>query len=116
MYCKHCGAQIPDNAQFCAHCGSSTGNIPQQNYQQNTSQQNHSTNTHNESKTAIGVVMGLFLGVIGLVIGILMYPEGTVARKTFLKAWLITYLVGIGVAFVGSFLMSFIMINALPYY
>lgn len=40
---------------------------------------------YNESKTGIGVVLGLFLGIIGLIIGICIYPEGTVARKTFIK-------------------------------
>ena len=42
---------------------------------------------YNESKAGIGVVLGLFLGIIGLIIGICIYPEGTVARKTFIKAW-----------------------------
>lgn len=26
MFCKHCGAQVPDNAKFCASCGKPTGN------------------------------------------------------------------------------------------
>ena len=26
MYCKHCGNQIDDNAQFCSGCGKSTKN------------------------------------------------------------------------------------------
>ena len=21
MFCKHCGAQVPDDAKFCIHCG-----------------------------------------------------------------------------------------------
>lgn len=25
MFCKHCGAQVPDNAKFCASCGKPTG-------------------------------------------------------------------------------------------
>ena len=50
-----------------------------------------------EPKTGMGVVMGLFLGLIGLIIGICLYKEGTVARKTFIKSWLITYFVTLAV-------------------
>ena len=27
MFCKHCGKQLPDNAQFCDGCGQSTGAV-----------------------------------------------------------------------------------------
>ena len=32
-YCPNCGAQLPDNANFCSVCGARTG-APQQPYQQ----------------------------------------------------------------------------------
>lgn|GEM_PF-3301094 len=25
MYCKQCGAQLPDGANYCPNCGASTG-------------------------------------------------------------------------------------------
>lgn len=37
----------------------------------------------------MGVLMWHFLEIIGIAI----YPEGTVARKTFIKAWLTTFLI-----------------------
>ncbi len=33
-YCPNCGAQLPDNANFCSNCGTRFGAVPQQNYQQ----------------------------------------------------------------------------------
>ncbi len=35
MYCKYCGAEIPDDANFCSKCGRSLngGNSPVQGYQ-----------------------------------------------------------------------------------
>lgn len=32
-YCPNCGAQLPDNANFCSNCGARFG-APQQPYQQ----------------------------------------------------------------------------------
>ena len=72
----------------------------------------------NESKTGIGVLMGLFLGIIGLVIGICMYPAGTLARKTFLKAWGITFGVCVAILVVCYIIILCVagsMISQLPY-
>lgn len=33
-YCPNCGAQLPDNANFCSSCGTRFNNAPQQQYQQ----------------------------------------------------------------------------------
>ena len=119
MYCKNCGQQIPDDAQFCSSCGYSTGSRPNNNEQNTQPQQTTNTNTqnkeHNEPKTALGVIFSLFLGLIGLLIGILLYPEGTVARNTFIKAWLITYIVTMAITLVGSFLVYIVIMTALPY-
>ena len=81
MFCKKCGNEVNDEAVICIHCGCELDN--------------GKTKDNNQSKTGIGVVMALFLGVIGLIIGICLYPAGTIARKTFIKAWLITYIVEI---------------------
>ena len=78
MYCPKCGNEVNDDAEVCVHCGCSlTKTKPE----------------YKESKTGLGVVMALFLGIIGLIIGIMLYPSGTIARKTFIKAWCITYAV-----------------------
>ena len=67
---------------------------------------------YNESKAGIGVVLGLFLGIIGLIIGICIYPEGTVARKTFIKAWAWTFGVTAVVAVVIVIILYFSVLGA----
>ena len=79
MFCPKCGKEIEDDAVICVHCGRSL-KVEQKDEPQ-----------YQASKSGIGVLLGLFLGLIGLVIGLLMYPQDTNARKTFLKAWGITY-------------------------
>jgi len=83
MFCPKCGKEINDDAQVCVHCGRSVGNEA-------------NDPKYAQSKTGIGVIAGLFLGLFGLFF-LLAYPEGTVARKTFLKAWMITFFVTLGV-------------------
>ena len=101
MFCPKCGKEIADDAVVCIHCGRAV--------EVNQSKKSE----HNESKTALGVVFGMFLGLIGLIIGLCMFPEGTVARKTFIKAWLITFLVEVGVAVLFYFVVIGSFIGAL---
>ena len=88
MFCQKCGAEIDDEAAVCVKCGVSVE--PKTN-----------NSELDEPKTGIGVLMGLFLGLIGLIVGLCLYKEGTIARKTFLKAWGITF--GVCVAVVVLF-------------
>lgn len=82
MYCAKCGTKIPNEESIvCINCGCS---LEKNNIKK--------IEEPDESKTGIGVLLGLFLGVVGLLIGICLYKEGTIARKTFVKSWLITYL------------------------
>lgn len=81
MFCKNCGAEIKDEAVICPSCGCETGN----------KKESIPVLDADKSKTGIGILCGLFLGLIGLIIGICLYKEGSVARKTFLKAWGITF-------------------------
>ena len=82
MYCRNCGKEIDDKAVICIHCGCAVmeNQTPQMNPE------------YAQPKTG----MGILLGLIGLIIGVAIYPEGTIARKTFMKSCLIT--IGISVA------------------
>lgn len=86
MFCPKCGKEINDNADVCIHCGRSL------------KAKTESNPAHNEKKTALGVILGLFLGLIGLIIGMCLYPAGTVARQSFVKAWLITFFSCLGIS------------------
>lgn len=105
MFCKKCGKEVNDDAVVCIHCGCSL-------------KEDENKKEMNESKTGIGVLMGLFLGIIGLVIGICMYPAGTLARKTFLKAWGTTFGVCVAILVVCYIIILCVagsMISQLPY-
>ena len=51
-----------------------------------------------ESKKGRGLLLGFFLGIIGLVIGLCLYKEGTEERKTFMNGWVISFIVYICVS------------------
>lgn len=60
------------------------------NKEQNNQTQQTSTP---ESKTLIGALCGVFIGLIGLVIGLLLYKDGSYERKTFIKGWLWAFVI-----------------------
>ena len=78
MFCKKCGKEIDDEAIVCVHCGCAVEET-KKNTEQDT------------PKTGMGILFGWLLGLIGLIIGLCIYKPDTVARKTFLKAWGITF-------------------------
>ena len=100
MYCRKCGHEIHDEAVVCVNCGCA---VEENSY--------HAKPEHNTSKTVVGVLFALLLGLIGLIIGICMYPEETVARKSFLKAWGITYGVSIGISLLISIVFGAFFMN-----
>lgn len=78
-FCSHCGSEVNPDAVICFNCGCEIRRVEQ-------------NSNYVESKTGIGVVMALFLGLIGLIIGLAIYPQGTNSRKTFLSGFWYTYL------------------------
>lgn len=93
MYCSKCGEEIMDEAVICPKCGCET----------NVKKAQHEY--PDEPKTGMGVLFALLLGVIGLIIGICLYKDGTVARKTFIKGWLITFGVCVALVFVYAMIL-----------
>lgn len=81
MYCKNCGKEVDDNAIACPHCGCAVSRASRSSY--------------GEPKTGLGALLGVFLGIIGLVIGLCLYPADTIERKTFLKGWAIAFVITI---------------------
>lgn len=105
MYCRKCGKEVDDEAVVCIHCGCALREYEQRR-------------EYNEPKTGIGILMGLFLGIIGLIIGICLYPDGTVARRTFMKAWGITFAVcaGIGIiSYICLLIFAGSIIGSIPF-
>lgn len=104
MYCKNCGKEIDDNAYVCIHCGVRVDNKPVQ------------TATEGDSKTGLGVVMALFLGLIGLIIGLCMYKSDSYERQTFVKGWGITFAICTVVAIILYVTVFASLFGALGYY
>lgn len=80
MYCKFCGKEINDDAEVCVHCGKRVKEVVVQE------------KSSSKPKYGTGILLCLFLGLIGLIIGIAIYPFGSVERKTFIKGWLEAYI------------------------
>lgn len=83
MYCRYCGNQLDDNAKFCACCGKKV---------ELRINANSETQVKGESKAVMGAVFVL-LGWIGLIIGILVFRKRPYERDSFIKSWLITYVI-----------------------
>ena len=91
MYCNKCGREIEDDAVMCKYCCNFI------------TKQQTTTAYYGESKTVIGVVLALFLSLLGLIIGLCLYPYMSYERETFMRGWGITMLVVIIAAVVISF-------------
>ena len=89
MFCKYCGKEINDQAVVCVHCGRAVHS--EQEINQSAGQ----------SKKGLGVLLGIFFGLIGLIVGICLYNENSIERKTFINGWII--------GFVGSIAVSIII-------
>ena len=85
MFCERCGKYNSDSEVKCKYCG---GPLSPNEYYRKKGEMKSSG--YGEDKTTVGVLMSLFLGLIGLVIGLLVYDG--YSRETFLKGWLKTFL------------------------
>ena len=77
MFCKSCGKYNPDKESKCKYCGGQLSVKQEVKVKEPV---------YGDDKTTIGVVMNLLLGVIGLIIGVIMYKN--IERQTFLEGWL----------------------------
>lgn len=93
MFCTRCGKYNPDTKEKCIYCG---GELSEK--QTTTSRQTPSKST-DADKTLIGVLLALFTGLIGLVIGLLVFPSGY-ERSSFLSGWVKCYITCIIIAVV----------------
>ena len=72
-----------------------------------SNESNNQGNTNNiqqpqqpESKTLIGALCGVFLGLVGLIIGLLLFKENTMERQTFIKGWIWAFIISAAVSMV----------------
>ena len=65
MYCQNCGKEISGIESFCPSCGKRVGNSS--GYSSNYDQ------TPKEPATLVPFLLGMFLGVLGVVIAVVVY-------------------------------------------
>ena len=106
MYCKNCGKEVNDNAVVCIHCGAAIAK--EKGYD--------CSNLTGESKTGMGVLLGIFLGIIGLIIGLCLYPANSEERRTFLKGWGITFAISIVISIILYASIYSCVIAGISYY
>ncbi|MBQ3047136.1 MAG: zinc ribbon domain-containing protein [Clostridia bacterium] len=106
MFCSKCGKEIDDEAVVCIHCGIQVQRMGQKSITYNQED-------YNQPKIGIGVLLALLLGLIGLLIGILLYPSDTIARKTFIKGWGIAFAISVACLLVFWIVLIFIVLAIL---
>ena len=99
MYCIKCGSELPEEAKFCPNCGAKVGSTSINEkkmsdkdsfiYKDSVVSEKSS---NNEEKNAVGAWLGI-LSIIGLLIGLCMYPPKTIARRSFLRSWSISFFI-----------------------
>lgn len=115
MICKKCGKYNSDNNKVCIYCGGALEQGQKDNksesfyqssaWKQQPQQQYESV----ESKKVEGVVFCLFLGAIGLILGLIIYSDSH-DRSTFTSGWLLTFVMSI-----VSALIIFCAVSCLGY-
>lgn len=116
--CPHCGAQVPDLQHPCPYCGYNTAAANTQNgYQAKKTEEDKPI-----KGTALGVVLALFTGVIGLILCILLGDEqakkaGILTFVISTVAWIvISIIIGIVYSVLLSGLLDELMSSTYYYY
>lgn len=108
MYCSKCGEQIDDEAVICPKCGCATG--------KQLIEQKQNQFTDGKSKKSIGILMGMFLGLIGLIIGLVIYPSGSKDRETFLEGFWIGFVIEIIASIVLGVIIGIYSVKIIDFY
>lgn len=65
------------------------------------------------NKRGIGLLFGFLLGLIGLLIGFCIYPEGTTERRTFMNGWVTAFCASLIIGMFLGILLYFTVFGAL---
>lgn len=135
-YCKKCGGENADDATTCYYCGCTLGkeepqdndrgyvivNSPKPSTQSGNATGNAKPKTtgltgqeEKEIRT-IGILLSFFLSLIGLIIGICIYPPESRKRRAFLDGWvkgfIIDVVLGIIAGIIGGIVIGIMLLVA----
>ena len=110
MYCQKCGKYNSEDKEVCMYCGhhmkdldNSAGKQKKSFYEGSAWQNKQSYQRRDgEDKTGVGIVLSIFLGLIGLLIGLGLYPSYSYSRETFIKGWVKGFIIEIVIAVILS--------------
>jgi hypothetical protein len=83
MYCINCGKEIGNLTEVCPYCG----------FCERANLSNQESLNKKKSKTAMGVLMAIVLGIWGIIVGLLAYNKDDYERETFIKGWAFTLVI-----------------------
>ncbi len=99
MICDKCESNIEDGLDVCCVCGADLNEQRRRECRDNRPV--HSAPARDEeSKAFWGGVCNILFSVIGLIIGLLIYPYQSYARGTFIKGWITMFILKMIAAFV----------------
>lgn len=96
MYCRHCGSDYVDGSKFCQNCGAKLEIEQNQTNKFNSYDEQKAYDSMSEQQKGsalAGVVLVLFLGLIGLIISLYLGPRAK-------KAAIITFIASVAFLFV----------------
>lgn len=94
MFCVRCGKYNPDTKKVCQYCGGELSSST--NYRKSSVEENY----YGGEKTLVGVLMCLFLGLLGLILGLIIYSG--YERDTFIKGWVKAFIVSILIGIIAG--------------
>ncbi len=99
MYCKYCGREENNHAEDCVA----------------RKAQPVQSNEKGQTKRPIGFMFCFFFGLLGLIMGLLMYEQGSYERYTFKKGWLACFVMSLIIALIIGLVAGIALIILLPY-
>jgi len=87
-YCDFCGKEMETETE-CQNCK-----------KKKNSQCRYGEYDPIESKVWIGVLSCVCLSLLGLLLGLLLYPYKTYSRRTFIRGWLYTFIVELSICII----------------
>ncbi len=70
----------------------------------------------NHNKKGVGILLGGFFSLIGLLIGILLYEKNEEEKSTFIKGWIVGFVISIVVGVIFGIIVYINAMNAVDSY
>ncbi len=101
MLCKNCAHEVDEKATFCIYCGHKLKIEPTL------------TESNNIFEKSMGVLLAIFLSIVGLIVGLLVYREDTQKREVFLIGWWIGFIANVIINVVVGLILGLVIVPLL---